>query len=353
MGILDLVYFGNPLIQWGYALGIVILFIILSRTWFFFSKNILTKLTAKTKSDIDDILVDLAEEPLAFLVVVIGFVIAFQFLRFDTGINDMFYNAIKLLVMANITWFVIRFVDSFFERIIKPITEKTKTQLDDQLIPWLKNCLKSVIIFLAIIIILGNMGIDVMALLAGLGIGGIAFAFAAQKTIADAFGGISILFSRPFKLGDTITFSNGAYTGKVEDIKLRYTKIRDLDKQLVIVPNSILSGEILTNITGALKKKVVWIIGLTYDTSNNKIEEAKKIIENAIKHCEYCDNEYTVALQDFGASSINILVIFHTKKGIWEDMVAARDQVGLEIKKEFENSKIELAFPTQTVYVKK
>jgi len=353
MGVFDLVYFGNPLFLWGYALGIVVLFIILSRISLFVSKNFLTKLTAKTKSDFDDILIDLMEEPFAFFIVVIGFVVAFQLLTFETSINDFFYNAIKLLIMADIAWFAIRFVDSLFERIIKPIVNKSKTKLDDQLVPWLKKSLKAVIIFMAAIIILDNMGIDVMALLAGLGIGGIAFAFAAQKTIADAFGGLSILFSRPFIVGDTIRFSNGAYTGKVEEINLRYTKLRDTEKQLVIVPNSILSGEILTNITGALKRKVTWHIGLTYTTPNKKIEEAKKIITNAIKHCEYCDDEFTVALEEFATSSINILVIFHTKRGIWEDMVAARDLVGLEIKKEFEKSKIEMAFPTQTLFVKK
>ncbi|MDD4128250.1 MAG: mechanosensitive ion channel family protein [Candidatus ainarchaeum sp.] len=351
--IFSLVYFGNPLILWIYALIIVIVFVIFSRITLYFSKNVLTKLTSKTKNDFDDILVDLIEEPFAFLLTVIGFLVAYQVLVFDSTINDFFYNAIKLLIMLDVSWFVIRFIDSFFERIIKPITSKTKTKLDDQLVPWLKKSMKITVMFLAIIIILDNMGIDVMALLAGLGIGGIAFAFAAQKTIADAFGGISILFSRPFVIGDTIKFSNGAYTGTVEEINLRYTKIRDLDKQLVIVPNSILSGEIITNVTGALKKKVVWTIGVTYDTPNKKIELAKKIIEKAIKNCEYCDSDFTIALEGFGESSINILVVFFTKRGVWKDMVLARDEVGFEIKKEFEKAKIEFAFPTQTIYTKK
>jgi MscS family membrane protein len=353
MDLFNLVYFNNPIYDWGFALLIVVLFVVLSRISLFVSKNFLTKLTAKTKSDFDDILVDLMEEPFAFFIIVIGFVVAYQFLTFDASVNDFFFNAIKLLVMGDIAWFALRFTDSFFERIIKPITSKTKTKLDDQLIPWLKKALKAVIVFMAAIVILDNMGIDVMALLAGLGIGGIAFAFAAQKTIADAFGGVSILFSRPFIVGDTIQFSGGAYTGKVEEINLRYTKLRDTEKHLVVVPNSILAGEILTNITGSTKRKVTWHIGLTYDTSNKKIEEAKKIIISAIKHCGLCDDEFTVALEEFAQSSINILVIFYTRRGVWEDMVAARDFVGLEIKKEFEKSKIEMAFPTQSIYLKK
>jgi MscS family membrane protein len=211
----------------------------------------------------------------------------------------------------------------------------------------------AIIVFLAIIIItLSTIGIDVMAVLAGFGIGGIAFAFAAQKTIADAFGGMSILFSMPFVVGDSIRFSNGAYSGKVEEISLRYTRIRDVENQLVVVPNSILSGEILTNIAGTLKRKIVWTIGLSYGTSNKKIDEAKKIIRDAIKRCVNCDKEFTVAFQEFGESSINLLVIFHTKNGDWDEMVRVRDKVGLEIKQGFEKAKIEMAFPTRTVYLK-
>lgn len=346
-------YFDNTLLTWVYALGTIVLFILFSRIVIFISKNYLAKLTAKTKTDFDDILVDLAEEPLAFFVIIVGFFVGYQFLVFPQNVNDIFFNILKVLVMLDIIWFVLKFIDSFFERIIKPITSKTKTKLDDQLVPWLKKGLKITLTCLGVIIILDNMGIDVFALLAGLGIGGIAFAFAAQKTIADAFGGISILFSRPFVIGDTIKFGGGNYTGKVEEIHLRHTKVRDLDKQLVIVPNSILAGEIITNITEAQKKKVTWTIRITYDSTIKKLELAEKIISDAIKHCELCDEEFTVAFQEFGASSLNILVIFYTKKAAFKDMVLARDAVGKEIKKEFDKNGIEFALPTQTLYMKK
>lgn len=350
--IFSLVYFGNPVSAWVYALIVILVFIIFLRVIIFFSKNILAKLASKTKNDFHNILVDLFEEPFAFFVILIGFLVAYQFLVFEPFVDNFFYNAIKLLVMVDVTWFALKFIESFFERIVKPITGKTRTKRDNQLVPWIKKSLKVTVVLLSVILILSNMGIDVMALLAGLGIGGIAFAFAAQKTIADAFGGVSIIFSRPFVIGDLITFSNGAYTGTVEDINLRYTKIRDLDKRLVIVPNSILSGEIIINITGALKRKVVWNIGVPYNTPNKKIELAKKIIEKAIKNCEYCDDDFAVALEGFGASSINILVIFYTKKASWKEMVLARDQIGLEIKREFEKEKIWFALPSQTIYTK-
>ncbi|NMA44557.1 MAG: mechanosensitive ion channel family protein [Candidatus Diapherotrites archaeon] len=345
-------YFDNSVLMWGYALGTVLLFIVFSRIVLFVAKKYLKKLTSKTKSDFDDLLVDLVEEPLAFFIILAGFFVGYQFLSFPQSVSDIFYNILRVLVMLDIIWFVLKFTDSFFERIIKPITSKTKTKLEDQLIPWIKKTVKIILGFIGIVIVLDNMGIDVFALLAGLGIGGIAFAFAAQKTIADAFGGVSILFSRPFVIGDTIRFANGAHTGKVEEIYLRHTKVRNLDKQLVIVPNSILAGEIITNITKTEKRKVMWTIGITYDSSVEKINLAKKIISNAIKNCELCDSDYTVAFQDFGQTSLNILVIFYTKQATFKAMAAARDIIGLEIKKEFDKNKIKFALTTQRIQLK-
>ncbi len=350
---LQFIYFGNSIASWAYAFLVVVAAVVLSQIVLYISKNVLHKFTKKTKTDIDDILVDLAEEPFAFVIVLGGFVAGFQFLVFPESVSATFYTVVKVLFMLNIIWFVVKLVDSLFERILKPITERSDSKLDDQILPWLKKSVKAGLVCIGVIIVLDNMGIDVWSLLAGLGIGGIALAFAAQKTIADAFGGLSILFSRPFIVGDTIKFSNGQYTGKVEEINLRHTKVRDLDKQLVVVPNSILASEILTNITGAPKKKVVWTIGLTYNTSNKKLEQAKSIIKKAIEGCDLCDDDYSVVFKGFGASSLDIEVVFYTKHGVHKEMLQARDIVGLKIKKEFEKAKIDFAFPSQTVYLKR
>jgi len=239
-------------------------------------------------------------------------------------------------------------------RFIKKLYKKfgrDKLDMFCMLIPILRKTMKVVVICLAAVIALDNFGIDVMTLIAGLGIGGIAFAFAAQRTIADAFGGISLLTSRPFVVGDVI--ETLGITGTVEEINLRHTRIRNLDKRLVTVSNSDLSNAVIVNITSAPKRKTIWTIGVTYDTSVKKIEQAKKIIINAVKNCDLCDDSPTVAFDGFGDSSLNIFAMFFTKTGDWPDMVKAKDQVGLEIKKEFEKAKIEFAYPTQTIHVKK
>ena len=344
-------YYGNPLLAWIYFIATVIIFVLVTKTIIYFTKGFGRKITSKIKGDLDDRLLDLLEEPVAAMVTVLGFYVGYYFLQFDATIDFYFFNIIKIALLLIGTWLATRVIDVVLTTFIVPLTGKTKSKYDDQLIQLLGKLLKAAIIIVAIIIALDNFGVDVFTLLAGLGIGGLAFAFAAQKTISNAFGGLTILISRPFVLGDTIEF--GTTLGTVEEISIMHTRIRNLDKRVVTVPNSDLAESVTTNISSAPKRKTVWKLGVTYDTSVAKIEKAKKIIINAIESCDLCDKEPTVAFDEYDDSSLNLLVVFFTKSGKWKDMVLAKDEVGLKIKKEFEKEKIEFAFPTQTVHVKK
>jgi MscS family membrane protein len=345
------VYFGNTLLAWIYFFTTIISFVIVAKSTLYFTKSFGRRITKKIKGNLDDVLIDLLEEPFVFSIVIFGIMIGYNFLVFNDTINFYFYNVINILFILAGTWLILRLIDALVENYINPLTKKTESKYDEQLVPIIKKTLKFITVCLAAIIALDNFGIDVMTLIAGLGIGGIAFAFAAQKTIADAFGGLSILLSKPFIVGDTIDAQD--VVGTVEEIGLRHTKIRNLEKRLVIIPNSNLSGSIITNISSAPKRKTVWTIGLTYNTSVKKIEQAKKIIEKAIIQCKLCDKEPIIAFDGFGDSSLNILIVFFTKTGGWGDMVKAKNEVGLYIKKEFEKAKIEFAFPTQTIHLKK
>ncbi|MDD3083510.1 MAG: mechanosensitive ion channel family protein, partial [Candidatus ainarchaeum sp.] len=348
---LNIIYFGNPLLNWIYFFLTIIIFFLITKTIIYFSKGLGRKITKKTKEDIDAKIIDMIEEPLAFVMIIIGIYLGSFFLVLDTTINFYFINIIKILTLIAVVWIIIRLIDITLDVLLKPIIGKTKTKYDDQIVQLLSKLFKIMAIILALIIALDSFGIDVFTLVAGLGIGGLAFAFAAQKTISNAFGGLTILFSRPFILGDTIEF--GSNLGTVEEISIMHTRIRNLEKRIVTVPNSKLAESITTNISSATKRKTVWKIGVTYNTPLTKIEKAKKIIINAIESCELCDKEPIVAFDEFANSSLNILVLFFTKTGSWGDMVKAKDEIGLKIKKEFEKNKIEFAFPTQTIYLEK
>ncbi len=343
------VYFGNPLIGWIYFFATIIIFVLVTKTIIYFTKGFGRKITSKIKGNVDDILLDLLEEPIAAFVTLIGILIGYQFLAFDTSIDFYFFNILKLAGLLIGTWIVTRTIDVILDLVIKPMVCKTQTQYDDQLIHLLGKLLKVTAIILAIIIALDNFGVDVFTLLAGLGIGGLAFAFAAQKTISNAFGGLTILLSKPFVLGDTIDYSGTI--GTVEEISIMHTRLRNLDKRVVTVPNSDIAESMVTNISSAPKRKTVWKIGVTYKTSIAKIEKAKKIIEKAIEDCKLCDKKPIIAFDEYGDFSLNLLVVFFTKTGNWGDMVKAKDEVGLKIKKEFEKAKIDFAFPTQTIHL--
>lgn len=347
--ILAEVYFGNTLLNWIYFFATVVIFVLIAKSFIYFTKGFGRRITSKIQGELDDIILDLVEEPLAFIMFVVGLFLGYQFLTFDVTIDFYFYNVLGLLTIICVTWVVIKLIDVVIEVFVKPVTGKTKSKFDDQIIQVLSKALKAVVVIISIIIALDNFGFDVFTLIAGLGIGGLAFAFAAQKTISDVFGGLSILISRPFVLGDFVEVAG--QTGSVEEINLRHTKIRNLDKRIVIMPNSMVAESIITNITSATKRKTIWKIGVTYDTTVAKMEKAKKIITNAIEKCEYCDKNPVVAFEEFAGSSLNIFVMFFTKTGDWGEMVRAKDEIGIAIKKGFEKEGIEFAFPTQTVYV--
>jgi MscS family membrane protein len=351
LDLLNAVYFGNTLIAWIYFFVTIIAFVLVAKTIIYFTKGFGRRITKNIKGDLDDKILDLLEEPVAAFATILGVLIGYQFLTFDTTINFYFYNVIKLVFLLIITWVVTRIIDIILKIFITPLTGKTKSKYDDQLIQLLGKLLKATAIILAIIIALDNFGFDVFTLLAGLGIGGLAFAFAAQKTISNAFGGLTILLSRPFVLGDTIDYSGTV--GTVEEISIMHTRIRNLEKRLVTVPNSDIAESMITNISSAPKRKTVWKIGVTYNTPIAKIEKAKKIIKNAINDCKLCDKDPTIAFDEFADSSLNILIVFFTKSGAWADMVKAKDEIGLTIKKEFEKANIEFAFPTQTIHLEK
>jgi MscS family membrane protein len=349
--LLNSVYFGNTFLAWIYFFATLIIFVLVAKTIIYFTKGFGRRITSKIKGDWDDKLLDLVEEPIAAFAAIIGLLIGYQFLTFDVTADFYFYNIVKLASLLIGTWVVTRIIDVFLEVFIKPLTGKTKSKYDDQLIQLLGKLLKAAAIILAIIISLDNFGFDVFTLVAGLGIGGLAFAFAAQRTISNAFGGLTILLSRPFVLGDSI--ESGGTVGTVEEISIMHTRIRNLDKRLVTVPNSDLAEATIINISSAKKRKTKWKLGLTYNTSVAQIEKAKKIIKDAIVKCDLCEKEPTIVFDEFDDSSLNLLVVFYTTTGTWADMAKAKDEVGLKIKKEFEKAKIEFAFPSQTIYLEK
>ncbi|MFH1588165.1 MAG: mechanosensitive ion channel family protein [Candidatus Diapherotrites archaeon] len=343
-------YFGSTVEQYIIFFGILILFALLGKIVYYLMKNHMRKLTEKTKTELDDILIDIIEEPLVLLIVIIGLFIGFHFQLANNEFAWFFDRLIGMLIVIIVAWFAIRLLNVLIEHYLKPLTEKTHSKLDDQLIPVLSKSVKVAIIAIALILSLQNFGYDVTALIAGLGIGGLAVAFAAQETISNVFGGIAIFVDKPFTVGDRVKFRDLDAT--VMQVGLRTTRLQDFDNYYISVPNSIVSKEIITNVEKAKKRRVKFTLNLVYSTPKKKMEKAKELVKKAVSEIEGTFPEETkVIFDNFGSSSLDLIVIYYLdpKKGFLE----VKDAVNFRIMDLFEKEKLEFAYPTQTVYLEK
>ncbi len=229
------------------------------------------------------------------------------------------------------------------------MAEKSSGTLDDQLLPIVHKILKGIIWVIAILMALNNAGYNIGALLAGLGIGGLAFAMAAKDTIANLFGGFTILMDKPFVVGDRVG-TNG-FDGVVEDIGLRSSKIRTLQGRLVTISNADISNGAIENITSEPSRKISMSLGLTYDTDEKKIQKAIDILENIIKNTDGVEDKPTVWFDSFGDFSLNISFIYLIKNG--ENISKIKNNINLSILSQFNKNKIDMAYPTQTVLIDK
>lgn len=235
MHIWNTLYYGNSVGTWITALVVVLLFVLLSRAVYWAIGKWIKRLTARTANQLDDLLIDKLEEPIAFLIVLAGVRIALNFLTLNSGFSEFINSAYHLVLAFTIAWMLARTYKAIQQTYLMPIAQKSDTTIDDQLLSLLGSGSQVIIYTLALIVGLNNAGYNVGAILAGLGIGGLAFALAAQDTVSNLFGGIMIFVQRLFKVGDRIEI--GDFSGYVTSIGIRSTTLQTLTGRLVVVPN--------------------------------------------------------------------------------------------------------------------
>jgi len=211
--------------------------------------------------------------------------------------------------------------------------------------------LVSVAVFaIAFIVILDNLGVNVTALVAGLGIGGIAIGLAAQGIFSDLFAALAIVFDRPFRRGDTIRYGGSAGSvGTVEKIGLKTTRIRSITGEQLIMANTKLLEQELTNIA-ELKVRRTWLtFGLTYQTSPDIIERLPEILEEAVKPIKSCRLIRSTATQ-FGPSSIDCELVYDDRTSDADTLAKHKSAIIIAIMRIFAREKIDMAYPTQTTF---
>jgi MscS family membrane protein len=219
----------------------------------------------------------------------------------------------------------------------------------EHLFPLIRKVVKVAVIAAALLLTADNLNIKITSVLAGLSVGGLALGLAAQDTIANLFGAVSIFLDKPFHIGDRIQVDS--VDGTVESIGLRSTRVRNLDGHHVTIPNKLMGNAIITNITRRATIKTEMNFGLTYDTPMEKVKRATELLEEIFR-ANSKTSGLVISFNKFGDSALNILVV-HTWNGTdAAAQLADLQLLNLEIKKRFDAEKIEFAFPTRTVLLK-
>ena len=349
---LEQTLYNNSLHDWLISLIIIIAALVLNKIIILLNKHFIQKLTSKTKNRLDDILFKMLQAPVLLGVILFAIWIAAKRLELGVQAERAIYLSFRVLTVINITWFIARLVNALLEEYLAPkaADKNTLKYLDNHLMSILRRAILAIIWSFGIIMSLNNVGVNVGTLIAGLSIGGLAFALAAQDTIKNIYGGFTIFTDRPFLIGDRIKVDG--FDGFVEEIGIRSTRIRTLEKRLVTIPNFKLVEASVENISEEPLRRVLLKLGLTYNTTPDKMNEAMSIlmgIPGRVENVEEKDS--MVAFTDFTNFALVITFVYFVSKDA--DVMDVPSKVNFEILRAFNEAGLQFAFPTQTIYIEK
>ena len=230
------------------------------------------------------------------------------------------------------------------------VAARTETHLDDLLVPLLRRGLKVLVVAVGVIFVAQNLDVNVSSLLAGLGIGGLAFALAAKDTVENLFGSFTVLIDHPFKIGDWVKI--GDLEGTVEELGLRSTRIRTFYNSVITVPNSRLVQAAVDNLGARKYRRLSCKLGVQYDTSPEKIEAFCEGVRELIRRHPYTRKDYyMVYFNEFADFSLNILLYVFWETPDWPTELRERHRLLVDIVRIAKRLGVEFAFPTSTLHV--
>lgn len=337
-------FWGNSIAEY---LDALLIFIGLALLFFVIQKVViwrLKKLAEKTKTEIDDALIAMVRSIKPPFYYFISFFVAVQFI-------ELLGLASKILGIILVVWAVYQVVSSLqilLNFLLDKKMEKVDTAEGKFAYRFVGRIVKWILWILGLLFILSNLGVNVTSLVAGLGIGGLAVAFALQNILGDLFGAFVIFFDKPFTTGDFI--ETGAHLGTVEKVGIKTTRLRGLDGPEIIISNNELTSSRVTNYGRLEERRAVLNFGVLYETPAEKIERIPEIIEGIVK--ENKKNVFDRAhFKSLGESSLDFEVVFYVKTTDYNEYMNAREQVNLGIMKSLQEEGIGFAYPTRTVYM--
>ena len=309
----------------------------------------LEKAAKKTKTDMDDVLIRIVEDINPPFYLFVSFYAALKFLAVPEMAGKIIDGLFVLAIVFQAARALQSFINFWAEKTIKnkPEDEQIKS---GAAIKSIASALKIMIWAFALLIILSNWGFNITSLIAGLGIGGIAVAFALQNILSDVFSSFSIFFDKPFQVGDFIIV--GSDMGTVEKIGLKSTRLRTLQGQELVISNKELTETRVNNYKKMEKRRIVFGFGTLYETPAEKLKKIPNMIKDIIDKEELAEAD-RVHFKEFGDFSLNFEAVYYVLTPDYNDYMNTQQSINLAIMEAFEKEGIEFAYPTQTVFVKK
>jgi len=335
---------------------VILLFLVLRKVFAKFVIARIRSLTQRTKTDLDDKILDAIEEPLKLIPVALGFFFIVQWFALPPETAEIVLTLTQSLIAVVMFWAlynIINPISSILEKLLASLTSKSETLFAEEFINLIIKGLRIIIVAVGLIVVLSQWGINVLPLLTGLGIMGMAVAFAAKDTIENIFGGIKLLFDGTFKRGDWIM--TPSIEGTVAEIGIATTKIRTFAKAMQSIPNRILAEEPITNWSRMTHRRVKMTIGVEYRTTSVQIENIIDRIRDYLSNNPDIADPPTVPqmvhLVEFGASSIDFSLYYFTKTKNWSDWRRIRHENMIEFIRIIEDEGAGFAFPSQSIYL--
>ncbi|MGK7390054.1 MAG: mechanosensitive ion channel family protein [Candidatus Cyclobacteriaceae bacterium M2_1C_046] len=343
--ILERVYYDNTVQQYLIALGIIVVGLLLIKL---FKRSILTRierLTTRTKTKIDSYTVGYFDKygiPALYILVVYW---GLNYLYLSERLQDI----LQVALIVSLTILGIRLVSAFVQAILRGYLRRQEGGEERvKQLSGLMLIINLIVWGLGLIFLFGNLGFDVTAVVAGLGIGGIAIALAAQNILGDLFNYFVILFDRPFIVGDFLIIDDKL--GSVEKIGIKTTRIRSLSGEELIFSNGDLTSSRIKNYKSMQRRRIVFNFGVTYQTPLEKLKTIPGIIKTILEEQEQAnlDRAHFAAYED---SSLRFEVVYFMEVPDYNSYMDTQQEINFRLYEELEKINVDIAYPTRTLYV--
>ncbi len=341
--ILGMTFLGKSMEQWLLALAYIVGGFVVGILVSWISRNILRRAFARTKTRIDNILLAAISKPAVAVIVFLGIRMGLDVLTLEPGVAPWINKGLAILIAGTVAWALVKLFDGIVEEYLVPYVAKTESEIDDQLLPILRKAVKITVWLAAVIFAIKEAGYDIGAILAGLGIGGVAIALAAKDTLSNFFGSIAIFVDKPFKINDRVKVAG--FDGTVVDIGIRTSRLKTLDNRIVTLPNALFASGAIENISSEPSTKVTTILELDRAMGQDGVARAMAALRDIAGSLEGLDEGTIAALTGFGESSFKVTFIVFVRKGA--DYFGTLNGLNLEILKRFADGGIDFAVPTR------